>query len=332
MVQLKREHAEQFEKAKDLVETAPAAEMGFIRSLFFGRIPQHKVMPYPSQDAEEARRTDDLITRVEAFLREHVNPDQIDAQERVPAEVIAGLGRLGVLGMTVPREYGGGGFTHTAYCRVLEQVSRWCASTAVLVGAHQSIGLKALVLKGTSEQKREFLPSLASGERLAAFCLSEPEVGSDAASVKTHARLSDDGQFWIINGQKRYATNAALAGVMTVMARTSIQEGGKTKDKVTAFLVTPDLPGFEVVKPNRSKCGIRGSWQADLRFTDMRGPARARARRSGQGAQGRSERTRLWPMHALRRLCRRGQAMSGAGPPAGRGSASSSASRSGISI
>src|SRR4029450_10636357 len=78
--------------------------------------------------------------------------------------------------------------------------------------------------------------------------------------------------FWILNGQKRYATNAALAGVMTVMARTPVQENGQTKEKVTAFIVTPDLPGFEVVRPNRSKCGIRGSWQADLRFTDMRVP------------------------------------------------------------
>src|SRR5207248_6545619 len=129
--------------------------------------------------------------------------------------------------------------------RVLERVSRYCASTAVMVGAHQSIGLKALVLMGTEAQKREFLPDLAAGRKLSAFCLSEPEVGSDAANVQTTARLNEDGSHWMLNGEKKFATNAALAGMMTVMAKTPITDNkGKTKDKVTAFLVTPDLPGF----------------------------------------------------------------------------------------
>jgi alkylation response protein AidB-like acyl-CoA dehydrogenase len=102
---------------------------------------------------------------------------------------------------------------------VIERLSQHCGSTAVLVGAHQSIGLKALLLMGTEQQKREFLPALARGEKLAAFCLSEPEVGSDAANVQATAPLSADGQHWIINGEKKFATNAALAGFMTVMAR-----------------------------------------------------------------------------------------------------------------
>src|SRR5512143_2294989 len=119
---------------------------------------------------------------------------------------------------------------------------------------------------GTEQQKREFLPALARGEKLAAFCLSEPEVGSDAANVQATARLSVDGRHWIINGDKKFATNAALAGFMTVMARTPVGDQGHTKEKVTAFIVTPDLPGFQILTPNRSKCGIRGSWQATLRF------------------------------------------------------------------
>jgi len=267
-----RQDQEQMEKAKDLLESGPSAELGFVKSLMFGRIKLDQVTPYPSQDSAEFERTDELIERVEAFLQKEVDPDRIDAEERIPQSVIQGLGRLGVMGMTVPREYGGGGFSHTSYCRVLEHVSRWCASTAVLIGAHQSIGLKALVLMGTEEQKREFLPGLASGEKLAAFCLSEPEVGSDAANVQTQAVLSPDGTHWILNGEKKYATNAALASVMTVMARTPVTENGHTRDKVTAFIVTPDLPGFEVVSPNRSKCGIRGSWQATLRFHNMAVP------------------------------------------------------------
>ena len=273
MPTFKRRDQEEFEKAKDLLEAAPAAEMGFVKSLFFGRLKLDAVMPYPKQDQGEAARTDELIKQVDAFLKSDVDAVKIDAEERIPQSVIDGLGRLGVLGMTVPKEFGGGGFTHTAYCRVLERVAAHCASTGVLVGAHQSIGLKALVLMGNEQQKRTFLPDLAGGRKLAAFCLSEPEVGSDAANVQTTARLSEDGTHYILNGHKKFATNAALAGMMTVMAKTPVTENGKTKEKVTAFIVTPDLPGFEVVSNNRSKMGVRGTWQATLKFTDMRVPA-----------------------------------------------------------
>lgn len=271
MVTLSKQDQREMEKAKDLLETS--GELGFVRSMFFGRLDMEKLLPYPEQGTEEAERTEQLLASLDAFLEKHVDPDRIDAEEQVPREVIDGLGELGVMGMTVPRTYGGGGFSHTAYCRVLERISRRCASTAVLVGAHQSIGLKALLLMGSEEQKRRWLPELASGRMLAAFCLSEPEVGSDAANVQTQARLSADGEHWIINGSKRYATNAAFAGFMTVMARTPVEdENGEMKEKVTAFIVTPDLPGFEVVSPNRSKCGIRGTWQATLRFNDMKVP------------------------------------------------------------
>jgi alkylation response protein AidB-like acyl-CoA dehydrogenase len=272
MPTLSRKDQEQFEKAQDLIETAPPKELGFAKSLFFGRLKTDAILPYPKQDPDEVRRVNELITRLEVFLKQHVDPDEIDREERIPQHVIDGLGKLGVLGLTVPKEYGGGGFSHTSYCKVLERIAGHCTSTAVLVGAHQSIGLKALLLMGNEQQKKEFLPSLARGEKIAAFCLSEPEVGSDAANVQTTARLSEDGKHWILNGQKKFATNAALAGFMTVMARTPVTENGKTKDKVTAFIVTPDLPGFEIVSPNRSKCGIRGSWQATLKFTDMKVP------------------------------------------------------------
>src|SRR4051812_4433826 len=272
MPTFKRRDQEQLEKAKDLLEASPS-ELGFVKSMFFGRLKPSEVFPYPKQDPAEAARTDALLAQLDPFLKSEVDPDRIDADEAIPQSVIGGLGKLGVLGLTVPSAFGGGGFSHTGYCRVLERISAHCASTAVLVGAHQSIGLKAIVLMGSESQKREYLPALATGEKLAAFCLSEPEVGSDAANVQTTARVSDDGSHWVLNGEKKYATNAALAGVMTVMAKTSVTDaGGKTRDKVTAFLVTPDLPGFEVVKNNRSKCGVRGSWQAVLRFTDMRVP------------------------------------------------------------
>ena len=269
MPTFKRADQEQMEKAKDLIDAQSSTEMGYVKSLFFGRLKPQDVLPYPTQSAEEIARTDELIAKLDVFLKEKVDADKIDTEEKIDPEIIRGLGELGVLGMTVPKEYGGGGFAHTSYCRVLEHVAKHDTSTAVLIGAHQSIGLKALMLSGTDEQKKQFLPDLASGKKLAAFCLSEPDVGSDAANVQTTALLSDDKSHWVLNGNKRYATNAALAGFMTVMAKTRVGD----KDKVTAFIVTPDLPGFEVVSPNRSKMGIRGSWQATLKFTDMRVPA-----------------------------------------------------------
>jgi alkylation response protein AidB-like acyl-CoA dehydrogenase len=273
MPTFKRADQEQMEKAQDLLEGAAPGTLGFAKSMFFGRLKMQDVIPYPHQDQQESAQTAALIQRVAEFLEANVDPDQIDAQERIPPSVIEGLGKLGVLGMTVPKQYGGGAFSHTAYCRVLERIARHCGSTAVVVGAHQSIGLKAVVLLGSEQQKQTWLPDLASGKKLAAFCLSEPEVGSDAANVQTQAKLSADGTHWIINGDKKFATNAALAGMMTVMARTPVTINGVTKEKITAFIVTPDLPGFQIVSPNRSKCGIRGSWQGTLKFNDMRVPA-----------------------------------------------------------
>lgn len=272
MVRLSKHDQEQMDKAQDLLESEPQQHWGFVRSLFFGRLNLNKILPYPRQDQGEDKRTNELLQQVDAFMEEQVDADQIDLEQRIPDHVIKGLGELGLLGMTVPREYGGGGLSHTAYCRVLERVGQTCGSTAVLMGAHQSIGLKALLLNGTLQQKQQWLPDLAAGKKLAAFCLSEPDAGSDAANVQTRARLSPDGQHWIINGEKKFATNAAIAQFLTVMARTPVGDNGTTTNKVTAFIVTPDLPGFEVISPNRSKCGIRGTWQGTLRFTDMKVP------------------------------------------------------------
>src|SRR5690349_9942361 len=130
MPTFKRRDQEEFEKAKDLLEAAPSAEMGFVKSLFFGRLKLDSLLPYPRQDPDEAKRTDELLVKLNTFMEKEVDPAQIDLEERIPQSVIDGLGRLGVLGMTVPKEFGGGGFSHMAYCRVLEQVSRHCASTA----------------------------------------------------------------------------------------------------------------------------------------------------------------------------------------------------------
>src|SRR5438128_1792340 len=132
MPTFKRADQEQMEKAQDLLEGAPVGERGFVKNLFFGRLHLEKLMPYPKPSADENARCEALLTQVDAFLRDHVDPDLIDREERVPKEVIDGLANLGALGMTVPPQYGGGGYTHTSYCRVLERISGHCASTAVV--------------------------------------------------------------------------------------------------------------------------------------------------------------------------------------------------------
>src|SRR5437764_10204013 len=125
MPTFKRQDQEQMEKAKDLLENG-SSELGFVKSMFFGRLQLHEVMPFPTQDASESQRAADMIAKIDPFLKEKVDPDRIDAEEKIPKEVIDGLGKLGVLGMTVPKEFGGSGFSHTSYCRVLEHVSQHC--------------------------------------------------------------------------------------------------------------------------------------------------------------------------------------------------------------
>src|SRR5262249_47875535 len=159
----------------------------------------------------------------------------IDRNADIPPDVIAGLAKMGVLGMTAPAQYGGRGFSQLGYTKIMEVIGGHCPSTAVFINAHHSIGIRALLLFGTEEQRRRWLPPLVSGERLAAFALTEPEAGSDASNVQTTATPSGDGRSYILNGEKRYITNGAIAKVLTVMARTPVP--GSSETKVTAFLV-----------------------------------------------------------------------------------------------
>ncbi|MDW8263170.1 MAG: acyl-CoA dehydrogenase family protein, partial [Phycisphaerales bacterium] len=218
--------------------------------------------------AEEKERCDQLLERLDHYLRTEHPAIEIDQNQEIPRWVIDRLFSLGVLGMTIPREYGGLGLGITSYNRVLERIGQTCGSTAVLVSAHQSIGCKAIMLFGTEEQKSRWLPHLAR-EWLSAFCLSEPNVGCDAGGQETTFTKSEDGQYYIINGEKKWATSGALSGLFTVMAREKTADG---KGKISALVCTPDMEGVEIYQKNRSKCGIRGTWQARIRFNNVRVP------------------------------------------------------------
>ncbi|HEX3872477.1 MAG TPA: acyl-CoA dehydrogenase family protein [Pirellulales bacterium] len=238
---------------------------GFAKGLYFGRYLDDRLLPYPKLTPDPP--VDELVERLRQFCRNEIDPVAIDREARIPDSVVQGLGRLGILGACLPKSCGGLELTQTQYCRLLEVLGGHCASTALFVNAHHSIGPRALVLFGTAQQQERWLPKLASGEWISAFALTEPEAGSDAANVQTQAVPTPDGSGYVLNGQKRWITNGGIAQALTVMARTPIP--GQKDTKITAFLVTPDMPGFEVLEARMPKCGVRGSATARLAFHDM---------------------------------------------------------------
>ena len=270
MTPAEAERARQMRQAEELLFSGPQRS-GFAKALFQGAFRGAVLFPYPEPDPDRRAEAEAAVAAVRRFAEEQIDAAAIDRNADIPRSVIQGLGALGVLGMAAPREFGGRGFSQWQYCKVMEVIGGHCSSTAVFVNAHHSIGLRALVLFGTPEQRATWLPPLARGDKLAAFALTEEQAGSDAANVQTTATPSADGKTYVLNGSKRYITNGAIADVLTVMARTPDPKGGESK--VTAFLVTPDLPGFEVVAARMDKCGIRGTATAKLAFHDMPVPA-----------------------------------------------------------
>lgn len=256
----------QLQQAEELLFSGPQ-EVGFAKELFLGRFLREAIFPYPVLSEAERRTGDAALAEVKNFVTARIDPARIDHNADIPLETIRGLGTAGVLGATIAPEFGGRGLSQQNYCRIMEVIGGHCAATAVFVNAHHSIGLRALQLFGTDAQRRTWMKALASGEKIAAFALTEPEAGSDAANVRTTATPSADGKGFVMNGQKRYITNGGIAQVLTVMARTP--DPNDPDGKVTAFLVTPDMPGFEVVEARMPKCGIRGTATARLAFHDM---------------------------------------------------------------
>src|SRR3982075_661771 len=269
MTETEAQRQKEIAQAEELLFAGPQA-LGFAKGLFLGRFVADWVMPYPRIPAAQQTELDKSMAELRQFLDADLDPAEIDRQADIPRKVIDGLGRVGVLGMTAPAEYGGHGFSQMANCRILEEIGRRCASTSVFVNAHHSIGIRALLLFGTHEQKQKWLPKLVTGEHLGAFALTEREAGSDAANVQMQAYPSEDGSHYILNGEKRYITNASIAHVLTVMARTPVP--GSDKTAITAFLVTPDMPGFTMLEPRMEKVGIRGTATGRFAMRDMAVP------------------------------------------------------------
>lgn len=234
-----------------------AKKPSFMTQLFAGEPDFSILAPFPEQEAEDRQIGDELLASLAEFLRAQVDPAEIERSGVIPRDILAGLAELGFFGMTIPRQYGGLGLSQANYDRVLTLVARHCNILALLLSVHQSIGVpRPLLLFGTEEQRQQWLPRLARGA-LSAFALTEPQIGSDPASMQTTATLSDDGQHYLISGEKLWCTNGPIAEIAIVMA--------KVQGKVTAFIVEMNTPGIKVLH----RCdfmGCRGIENGWIRF------------------------------------------------------------------
>ncbi|XP_003463542.1 complex I assembly factor ACAD9, mitochondrial isoform X1 [Cavia porcellus] len=259
-----------FTASRRPLRTSPQSR-AFAKELCLGKIEKNGVFPFPEVSQEELNEINQLVKPVEKFFMEEVDSRKIDQEGKIPNDTLEKLRSLGLFGMQIPEEYGGLGLSHTMYARLGEAISL-DGSITVTLAAHQAIGLKGIILVGTEEQKTRYLPRLASGEHIAAFCLTEPNSGSDAASIQTRAVLSEDKKHYILNGSKIWISNGGLASVFTVFARTKVADAnGSAKDKITAFIVERDFGGVTNGKPE-DKLGIRGSNTCEVHFEDTKVP------------------------------------------------------------
>lgn len=215
-----------------------------------------------------------LKATVKEFVDGEIRPlaQWIDENEEIPKELIKKIGEMGFLGVAFPEEYGGGGFGEFGYCILQEEVTRACNSTAVFIGAHQSIGTNAIFIGGSEEIKKKYLPPLCSGEKIAAFTLTEPEAGSDTFNLATRAELKGDK--WIINGSKVWITNAGIADVFSVFAR--------TEKGISGFVIDADTPGI-IIGPKEKKLGIKGSVTNTVTFENVEVPKENILGQDGKG-------------------------------------------------
>ena len=248
----------------------------FTRGIYAGVVLDSLLFPYPQpldvRSPDEARTVRRLIKELRALDGDVIDSAKFDEEETIPENVIRAFAEIGMLGLTIPKKYGGLELSSSAYARVFETLSSIDGSLAVLVGVHCGLGSKAIVLHGSDQQKERYLPALARGDYLAAYALTEPDVGSDAQNIKTTATLSKDGLHWRLNGRKIWIGNAHRAGVIATFAQATVHRRGEDVQRMTAFLIRPDMPGFSVVGTVR-KLGIRGSTQAELSYDGLQVPA-----------------------------------------------------------
>jgi alkylation response protein AidB-like acyl-CoA dehydrogenase len=248
-----------------------------------GKFDHELLYPFPEQSEEDRKLGDAVIDPFIAFLEKHLDPEEVDATREIPEIVINEMKKMGIFAVKVPKEYGGLGLSQTNYCRLVMKVASYCGGTAVLISAHQSIGVpQPLKMFGTEEQKKKFFPRFRQGS-ISAFALTEPDVGSDPAQMSCTATLSEDGKYYVLNGDKLWCTNGTIADIMVVMAKTpSKMVKGKERKQITAFIVERNTPGIELIH----RCefmGLGGIYNGLLRFTNVKIPAENLLGEEGRG-------------------------------------------------
>src|SRR5436309_5886910 len=279
MAKGQREALELAEAARDPLEDRGS----FASNLFVGRYDFDRIYPYPAQSAEDRAAGEEFLRKLESYLREHVDPDEIDRTGEIPPENFKGLAEVGAFGIKVPKKYGGLGLSQCNYGRAAVLLGSWDGNVAALVSAHQSIGVaQPLLLFGTEEQKQKYLPRVAAGE-ISAFALTEWNAGSDPANMSLRADPTEDGSAFILNGEKLWCTNLIKAGVLVVMAKTPPKiVNGKERKQITAFIVDVDSPGLEITYRCRFM-GLRALYNGVVKFTNVRVARENMIAKEGQG-------------------------------------------------
>lgn len=252
---------------------APAKESSsLVMNMFNGQIKTDQVFPYPDVLSDEQYETLEMVKEPTGKLYNDYDPLKSDLEEKIDDSILNVAKDLGGFGIMVPVEYGGAGLNNTQYARLGELMGARDLAIGVILGAHQSIGYKGILLYGNDKQKDKYLPDLATGKKIAAFALTEPSAGSDAASIQSRAELSEDGTHFVLNGSKIWISNGGTADVFTVFAKTPKKnKAGEIKDKVTAFVVERSFGGVTNGPPEK-KMGIKASNTAEVYFENVKIP------------------------------------------------------------
>lgn len=249
------------------------AKDSFVAQLFMGTLAFGMISPFPAQSEDERKEGDAFVAELSKYMKENLDADEVDRTGTIPKSVMDDFFKMGVFAMKIPKEYGGLGMSQVNYNRAMLLIASHCASTAVLVSAHQSIGVpQPLKMFGTEEQKKKYLPRFRV-HSISAFALTEPDVGSDPARMTTEAILSEDGKTYTLNGTKQWCTNAPIADLFVVMAKTQPKiVRGKERQQITAFIVERNYPGVEIIQRCRFM-GLAGMENGLVKFTDVQVPA-----------------------------------------------------------
>jgi acyl-CoA dehydrogenase family protein 9 len=261
---------------------APDVNPSFTKSVFLGDLREDLVFPFPVLTPEEKESLGMILDSFRSWAAEHVDSARFDRDGHFPDGIRQGLHDLGLMGLGIPEAYGGFGASSRVFNRVFAEIGVADPALTVYFGAHQSIGCKGIVLFGSEGQKTKYLPRCATGELVAAFCLTEPGSGSDAQAMKSTAIPSDDGTHYVLNGTKIWISNAGYADLLTVFAKVPVEVDGKRKLRVTAFIVDAHAEGVRLGK-HEEKMGIRASDTRAVFFENVKVPVEDRLGDAGQG-------------------------------------------------